>query len=43
MQLANECDCRDILTTIKNLDKFGLKVADVGLESVTRLNIRLGP
>ena len=35
MQLADECECRDVLTAVGNLDQLALDVPDVGLEAVT--------
>ena len=35
LQLADEHECRDILTTIGNLGQLALKVLNVGLEVVT--------
>ena len=31
---ANECECRDIFTTVRNLGEQVLKIADVRLEAV---------
>ena len=31
---ADECECRDILTTVGNFNQLALKVADIGLKDV---------
>ena len=35
LQLADKCECKDILTAIRNLGEQALEVADVGLEAIT--------
>ena len=35
LQPADECECKDIYTAVGNLGKLTLKIADVGLESIT--------
>ena len=34
MQPANECECKNILTTVGNIGQLDLKVAIIGLEAV---------
>ena len=34
LQLADECECRDVIPTVGNLGQLTLKVADVGFEAV---------
>jgi len=34
LQLADECQCRDILTEVGDLGHLALKVADIGFEVV---------
>jgi len=35
LQPADECECRDILTAVRNLGKLALGVDDEGLEAIT--------
>ena len=35
MQPVDECECKDILTVVGNFVQLALKIADVGLESIT--------
>ena len=35
LQLADECECRDVLTTVGDLDQLALEVADVRFEAIT--------
>ena len=35
LQSVNECECRDILTTVENFGQLALEETDVGLETVT--------
>ena len=34
LQLADECECRDVLTAVGDLSQLALEVADVGFEVV---------
>jgi len=34
LQPADECEYRDILTTVENFDQLALRVADIGFEVV---------
>ena len=35
MQSADECECRDILTAIRDFGQLALEVSNLGLEAVT--------